>query len=143
MKVGAHQINMKPKCIFCKIVAREIPAHVIYEDEACLAFLDIHPSDNGHTLVIPKKHVASFGDADTKSVEAVAQATQKVRHLLEKKLRPKGFNLVINDGKAAFQEVFHYHQHVIPKYGPNEGYYPGKNPFNRESIAEIERLIKE
>lgn len=133
---------METNCIFCKIIAGTMPSYTIYEDDYCLAFLDIHPSDNGHTLVIPKKHVVSLGQADIETIKNVAIATKNVRNLLAEKLNPKGFNFVTNDGKEAFQEVFHYHQHIIPKYHKTEGYTPGRHPFPKKPIENMFQLIK-
>lgn len=129
-------------CLFCKIVRKEIPAYVIYENETTLAFLDIHPNENGHTLVIPKKHFTSFTKSDEKTIIEVTKTKHAVAKLLEKKLAPKGFNFVTNDGSEAFQEVFHYHEHVIPKYKKNEGYAPSKHPFKSFPLETIyDRIV--
>ncbi|ATZ16534.1 histidine triad (HIT) family protein [Entomoplasma freundtii] len=129
-------------CLFCKIVRKEIPASIIYEDDATLAFLDIHPTDNGHTLVIPKKHTSSFSKTDELTICAVTKAKKVVAELLQTKLKPNGFNFVTNDGAEAFQEVFHYHEHVIPKYKKNQGYAPERQPFKAMPLMEVCDRIK-
>lgn len=102
-------------CIFCKIVAGELPAHKVYEDEATLAFLDINPATRGHTLVIPKEHAADIVGLSSDAVAAVARTTQAVARILQQGLQPDGLNIVQNNGSAAGQVVMHYHVHVVPR----------------------------
>ena len=103
-------------CIFCKIVAGEIPSHKVYEDDNSLAFLDISPSSRGHTLVIPKQHAASMDDISPESLAATMVSAQAVARILRSKLRPDGMNVFQNNGRAAGQEVFHYHLHLLPRW---------------------------
>lgn len=103
-------------CIFCKIVAGELPAHKVYEDEATLAFLDILPSSRGHTLVIPKQHASGIDDIRAESLTTTILTTQIVARLLRSKLQPDGLNVIQNNGAAAGQEVFHYHIHLLPRW---------------------------
>ncbi|CAM3974407.1 HIT family protein [Smaragdicoccus niigatensis] len=103
-------------CIFCKIVTGEAPAIVVYEDDLVLAFLDIRPIVAGHTLVIPKTHSATLDHLDPD----LAADVFRVGHLLARALRRSelgsdGANLLINDGRAAFQTVHHTHLHVVPR----------------------------
>lgn len=130
-------------CIFCKIIAKEIPANIIYEDELTLSFLDINPNDDGHTLIIPKKHFVSFTTTDLETIIAVTKTKRKTAELIQQKLNPKGFNFVTNDGPEAFQEVFHYHEHVIPKYVKVEGYAPKKQPKALQAIEQVYKKITE
>lgn len=103
-------------CIFCRIVAGEIPSHKVYEDEHTLAFLDIRPSARGHTLVIPKQHTADLFDIAPDSLAATMASAQAVAHILRTKLQPDGMNLFQNNGAAAGQEVFHFHVHLVPRW---------------------------
>ena len=103
-------------CIFCRIVAGELPAHKVYEDDATLAFLDIHPATRGHTLVIPKQHAPDLLSIDPAALAATARAFQFVARILQKGLQADGINIVQNNGTAAGQDVFHYHVHVIPRW---------------------------
>ncbi len=104
------------ECIFCGIIAGDIPAHKVYEDDASLAFLDIHPAARGHTLVIPKAHGADLLSTPPDALEAVVRTSQTVAHILHKGLQAHGFSIVQNNGSAAGQDVFHYHVHVIPRW---------------------------
>jgi histidine triad (HIT) family protein len=105
-----------PDCIFCKIVAGEIPAQVIAEDDDTLAFMDIAPATRGHALVIPKKHAADLWDIEPEQLAAVAQAAQRVALRIRDRLAPDGVNLINSSRPAAWQTVFHFHIHVIPRY---------------------------
>lgn len=103
-------------CIFCKIVNKEIPAKIIFENDKYLAFLDITPNTIGHTLVIPKEHVDSFSnESDQQAVEHI-QAVHKIAPQLVKIVRADGYNVAINNGAAAGQIIMHAHWHIIPRY---------------------------
>jgi len=107
---------MVEDCIFCKIVAKEAPASVLFQDDRVLAFMDILPINPGHLLVIPKEHLPELEDLD----EELAGYLFKIALRLEKALRRSGLpvegvNLFLADGEVAFQEVFHTHLHVIPR----------------------------
>jgi histidine triad (HIT) family protein len=103
-------------CLFCKIVAGEIPATVIAEDERTIAFMDINPATRGHALVIPRAHARDVHDIDTADLAAVAAAAQAVAARAIEKLGAAGVNLLNSSGAAAWQTVFHFHLHVIPRY---------------------------
>jgi histidine triad (HIT) family protein len=103
-------------CLFCKIVAGEIPSHKVYEDEATLAFLDIMPASRGHTLVVPKTHASGLMDITPESLATTVVFAQGVARLLRMKLRPDGMNMIQNDGAAAGQSVLHYHVHLVPRW---------------------------
>lgn len=103
-------------CIFCRIVAGEIPSHKVYEDDHTLAFLDINPATRGHTLVIPKQHAADIFDIPSEAISAVSRTVQRVARIMRSTLRPDGVNTVQNNGPAAGQVVMHYHMHVIPRW---------------------------
>ena len=103
-------------CIFCRIVAGEIPSHKVYEDDATLAFLDINPASRGHALVIPKAHAADLHGLSEDDLAATARTVQRVAKMLQRGVKPEGINILQNNGAAAGQVVFHYHVHLIPRW---------------------------
>ncbi|WP_328391238.1 HIT family protein [Nocardia sp. NBC_00416] len=103
-------------CVFCRIVSGAAPAHRVYEDEIVTAFLDIRPITRGHTLVIPKRHATDLSELDAET----GMDLFRVGHRVARAVQGRGFaadgaNLLINDGKAAFQTVGHVHLHVVPR----------------------------
>ncbi len=104
------------ECIFCRIVAGDIPSHKVYEDDTTLAFLDISPGSRGHTLVIPKQHAPDLISLSDDTLCAVARTTQHVAKLLFDVVKPDGMNILQNNGSPAGQTVFHYHVHLIPRW---------------------------
>jgi histidine triad (HIT) family protein len=102
--------------IFSKIVSGEIPALKIYEDQATLAFMDISPASQGHTLVISKDEHADVYEIPPETLAAVTRTVQRVARGLRAALQPDGINIIQNNGAAAGQTVFHYHVHVIPRW---------------------------
>lgn len=105
-----------PDCIFCKIVAGEIPALKLYEDEHCLAFLDIRPSTKGHSLVIPKKHFDNWADTPEKVLAEISRVSKIVAKAAMDGLGAGGFNIGVNTGKVAGQIIMHTHLHMMPRY---------------------------
>lgn len=101
-------------CLFCKIVNKEIPATVVYEDEDILAFEDIHPAAPVHTLVIPKKHLTSLKDLNEENVEIVSKIYLVINKIAEEKgIKEKGYRVVVNCGEEGGQEVQHLHFHLL------------------------------
>jgi histidine triad (HIT) family protein len=105
-----------PDCIFCKIVAGELPASVVDEDERTLAFMDIAPATRGHALVIPRAHSTDLLSIGREDLGAVALAAQRLAGRMKERLGADGVNLLNSCGLAAWQTVFHFHVHVIPRY---------------------------
>ncbi len=103
-------------CIFCKIVKRQIPADIIYEDENTLVFLDIAPVNIGHALVIPKVHYADIHETPSDIMGKIMEVAKKVAEAIKKGVKADGINIFMNNEKAAFQAVFHAHVHVIPRF---------------------------
>jgi diadenosine tetraphosphate (Ap4A) HIT family hydrolase len=107
----------KQDCIFCQIIAHEKPASIVYEDEESLVFMDLYPLTPGHMLVIPKRHVSSLLDLPADEAAQIFLVGQKMDAALRVSgLRCEGVNLVLSDGKAAGQEVWHVHLHVFPRF---------------------------
>jgi histidine triad (HIT) family protein len=105
-----------PDCIFCKIVAGELPATIIDEDERTIAIMDINPATRGHALVIPREHARNLLEIPAVDLEAVALAAQRLAIRVSDRLGAAGVNLINSCGSAAWQTVFHFHMHVIPRY---------------------------
>jgi histidine triad (HIT) family protein len=105
-----------PDCIFCKIVAGELPATIVGEDERTISFMDIAPATRGHTLVIPREHSADLLSIDAEDLAAVGLAAKRLATRVKQRLGADGVNLLNSCGAVAFQSVFHFHMHVIPRY---------------------------
>ena len=105
-----------PNCIFCKIVAGELPATIVDEDERTIAFMDINPANRGHALVVPREHSADLLSVDRDDLLAVTLAAQRLAGRAKERLGADGVNLVNSCGAVAWQSVFHFHIHVIPRY---------------------------
>jgi histidine triad (HIT) family protein len=105
-----------PDCIFCKILAGELPARIVDEDERTVAFMDIAPATRGHVLVIPRAHASDLLSIDSEDLGAVALACQRLAGRMKQRLGAQGINLINSCGAAAWQTVFHFHVHVIPRY---------------------------
>ncbi|MBJ8349254.1 HIT family protein [Streptococcus zalophi] len=103
-------------CIFCKIVSGDIPSSKVYEDDDVLAFLDISQATNGHTLVIPKKHVRNVLEMDEATAETVFSRVPKLARAIKKATGAQGLNIINNNEEAAGQTVFHAHIHLLPRY---------------------------
>jgi histidine triad (HIT) family protein len=103
-------------CIFCKIVAGEIPATIVDEDERTIAFMDINPATRGHALVIPRAHSADLLSVDREDLGAAMLASQRLAARMRERLSADGVNLVNSCGAVAWQTVFHFHVHVVPRY---------------------------
>jgi len=104
-------------CVFCQIVAGESPASVFYEDDVVLGFMTIGPVTPGHAMIIPKQHVAYLADMDEETGQHLWAVTQRTAAAIrESGVRCEGINLFLADGEAAFQEIFHVHMHVFPRY---------------------------
>ena len=108
--------DYEPDCIFCKIVAGELPGTIIDEDERTIAFMDINPATRGHALVIPRKHACDLLEIEPDELAAVAIAAQRLAARVHERLGADGVNLINSCGSAAWQTVFHFHIHVIPRY---------------------------
>ncbi|MDQ3678795.1 MAG: HIT family protein [Actinomycetota bacterium] len=107
---------MAEDCIFCKIVAGELPATIVDQDDRTLAFMDISPATRGHALVIPREHSADLHEIGLEDLRAVVQTAQRVAANAVDKLGADGVNLLNCAGASAWQTVFHFHVHVIPRY---------------------------
>jgi histidine triad (HIT) family protein len=105
-----------PDCIFCKIVAGEIPSTRVHEDERTVAFMDVNPGARGHLLVVPRTHVADVHAIGDEDLAAVARTAKLMAGRQRDRLGADGVNVIQNNGRAAWQTVFHYHVHVLPRW---------------------------
>ena len=103
-------------CIFCKIAAGQIPVNKLYESENFIAFLDISPANKGHALIVPKKHSQSFTELNAQQAKEFGELQLKLAKAVMKVTQAQGFNLLLNDGRAAGQEVMHTHMHIMPRF---------------------------
>jgi histidine triad (HIT) family protein len=106
----------EPDCLFCKIVAGEIPSARVDEDERTVAFMDINPATRGHLLVVPREHAVDLLEVPDADLEACARTAQRLARRVKERLGADGVNLLNSCGPAAWQTVFHFHVHVIPRY---------------------------
>lgn len=105
-----------PDCIFCKIIRAELPSFKVYEDDRTMAFLDIHPVNAGHTLVVPKAHATNIFDISPEDWAAVAEAVRVLSIAIEKGVKADGVNIAMNNREHAGQVVHHPHVHIIPRF---------------------------
>ena len=118
-----------PDCLFCKIVAGEVPATRVHEDERTVAFMDIGPATRGHVLVVPRAHAADVFEIDPEDLAACARTAQGLARRQRERLGAHGVNLLNSSGAQAWQTVMHFHLHVIPRY-PGD---PLRLPWSPES----------
>jgi histidine triad (HIT) family protein len=125
-----------PDCLFCKIVDGEIPATRVREDERTVAFMDINPATRGHLLVIPREHSADLTEVGPEDLAACMAAAQELAVQVKEKLGADGVNVLNSCGRAAWQTVFHFHVHVIPRYANDPLRLPWlPEPGDRDEIA--------
>jgi histidine triad (HIT) family protein len=125
-----------PDCLFCKIVAGELPASIVDEDERTVAFMDINPATPGHALVVPRRHARDLLEIEPAELQAVALAAQRLARNAGERLGATGVNLINSCGEAAWQTVFHFHVHVIPRYADDPLKLPWvPSPGDPEQIA--------
>jgi histidine triad (HIT) family protein len=131
-------------CVFCKIRDGQIPSFKIYEDERTLTFMDIHPLNSGHCLVVTKTHAATIHDADVEDLKAAIAAAKKVAAAIQRAFKPDGLNMLQANGGAAFQSVPHYHLHLIPRWnGDGKGFDWKQVPGNRDHIMKNGERLRE
>lgn len=125
-------------CIFCKIIAGEIPSTKIYEDECLVAFLDITQTTKGHTLVVPKKHTRNLMAMAPEDASQLFAKIPEIANKLSDALGAKGMNILQNNEEIAGQTVFHTHVHLIPRYAEDDGFHARftEHTYDLRAIAE-------
>ena len=103
-------------CIFCKVVAGELPSEQIDSDERTLTVMDINPATRGHAVVITRTHAENLSELSDEDALAAMQSARRVVDMMRATLNPAGFNILHNIGRAAWQSIFHFHVHVVPRY---------------------------
>lgn len=129
-------------CIFCDIAAGKVQCYKLAENQHALAFLDISPLSNGHTVIISKQHYPDWQATPLNVLHDMVDLSVQVADLLTKKLKPWGFNYISNQGKIASQEILHVHLHVIPKYVKGQGFRLDCNRVDIEDVAKIAKKLK-
>lgn len=127
-------------CIFCRIVKREIPAEIIYEDEMIISFLDIEPINEGHILIIPKKHYLDLDEIDEDTAVQIMKFAGRITSVLKRINKPDGYSIMQNGGY--FNDVGHYHMHVFPRYkGDGFGWTFGTGLGNSKALSAVKNAI--
>ncbi|NPA86341.1 MAG: HIT family protein [bacterium] len=129
-------------CVFCRIVRGELPCYKVYEDEHCVAFLDINPVSKGHLLVVPKVHATKITELSPQQLCSLLAAVQLLAKKIEEKLT-QHYNIVINQGKLAGQEIEHLHIHLIPRYGQEQIFSWKTHKLTEEEAKEVLEKLKE
>jgi histidine triad (HIT) family protein len=135
---------MASDCLFCGIVAGEVPAQIVDSDDHTVAFMDINPATRGHALVVPRAHSTDLIEIGDEDLERTMLAARRLARMIDDALGPDGFNILNSCRPAAWQTVFHYHLHVIPRYDDD----PLKLPWiprgaDADEIAAIANRIRE
>ncbi|MCZ7598089.1 MAG: HIT family protein [Gammaproteobacteria bacterium] len=130
-------------CVFCKIIAGDIPAFRVYENDDTIAFMDINPLHPGHVLVIPKEHSANVYEVSDEAIAVAARTARRVARAVNAVVEPDGLNVLQCNGPAAGQSVFHFHMHVLPRR-PDDGAALNWEviPGNMEEIGALAEKIR-
>lgn len=129
-------------CVFCQIISQNGHAFKIYENDHVLAFLDIYPVSDGHTLIVTKKHFTHWTVTPDHLISEISKAVKPVVKILDQKLKPSGYNFLSNQGAIASQEVMHFHLHIVPKYDRAYGFLLHPERSRNRTVPEIFSIIK-
>lgn len=133
------------ECIFCKIIAGEIPSNTIYEDEEFKVILDVSPASKGHALILPKEHYADIYEIDAELAGRAMKLAKRLAEHMTKVLGCAGFNILQNNHEVAGQTVFHFHMHLIPRYQNaknNDILQWSHETFSAEEMAAVRDALK-
>ena len=129
-------------CLFCKIIAKEIPSSKVYEDEHCYAFLDLHPINIGHTLLVPKEHSTNLYEIGDDTLSVLAPVVKKVAIAIKSALNANGINIEMNNDPIAGQIIFHSHIHIIPRFqGDGFKHWHGARDYHEGEMEEVAKKI--
>jgi histidine triad (HIT) family protein len=135
---------MPDPCIFCGIVAGEVPGQIVDSDENTIAFMDINPATRGHALVVPRRHIADLVEISDEDLASTMLAARRLMLRIREVLEPAGFNILNSCGSAAWQTVFHLHIHVIPRYEDDPLQLPWvPGPGDSDEIAAVAEDLRE
>jgi len=130
-------------CLFCKIVAGDIPSSKVFENDKVFVFLDISPVTKGHMLIVPKQHFENIFDITEDVVREVGAISKKMSDAAVKGLKADGVNLLQSNGSVAQQEVMHFHMHVMPRYaGDGVNAWPTRGDYKKEELGPIASALK-
>jgi histidine triad (HIT) family protein len=130
-------------CVFCAIVSGVAPASVVHEDDDLIAFCDLMPVNRGHVLVVPKRHATNLAELPAETGALMFPLAQRLAAGIRRSLRPDGVNLLLADGQAAGQTVFHVHLHVIPRLVEDGFVLHGKvRPATRSDLDQVAELVR-
>ena len=138
--------NLSDQCIFCEILGGNSPASFTYEDDTVVAFMDVQPITHGHMLVVPREHAVLMAEVNETVAMRTFRVARKLSSLVRGTLGATGVNLFVADGETAFQDVPHFHVHVIPRY-PNDGFgltFPERyaQPPSRAALETIAAAVR-
>ncbi|MFN4215723.1 MULTISPECIES: HIT family protein [unclassified Exiguobacterium] len=140
-------MHTEDNCIFCKIVNNEIPSHKVYEDDDVVAFLDISQVTNGHTLVIPKHHARNVYELPENIAADVFQTVPKIANAIQRETGAIGMNVLSNAEEIAGQTVYHFHIHLIPRFGHDDGFgakwETHMDEYSQETLKQLATQIKQ
>lgn len=129
-------------CLFCKIIKKEIPSEIIYEDKDIIAFLDITPENPGHTLIVPKNHSKNIFETSKEDASLLIESTKMLAPKIMKAVKAQGFNTQINTNKEAGQIIFHTHLHLIPRFKNDDMKFLGRSTIKPRPLNEVAKDIK-
>lgn len=130
-------------CIFCKIAKKEIPGKIVYEDDICMAFLDLSQATYGHTLVIPKQHFANILEVDDDTLSHLFKTVKKISQTIMTKCNAQGLNVLTNTNQIAGQTVYHFHIHILPRYDEKELIIDFNDNSDKTDLDEVyNKIIK-
>ena len=135
---------MAADCLFCGIVAGDVPGQIVDSDEHTVAFMDINPATRGHALVVPRRHSADLMEVSDEDLTQTMLAARRLARRISDTLEPDGFNILNSCGPAAWQTVFHFHVHVIPRYADDPlklPWVPG--PGDADEIAAVAEQLRD
>jgi len=142
LSILCYNIPME-SCLFCKIVAREIPSTIVYEDDAVFAFLDIHPVNIGHVLIVPKAHHANLYETPDETIAHMMVVAKKHSIAVKSALNADGINIEMNNDGPAGQIIFHTHLHIIPRFeGDGFTHWHGAREYNEGEADEVALKIQ-
>jgi histidine triad (HIT) family protein len=133
-----------PNCIFCKVIAGELPGEIVDSDDRTVTVMDINPATRGHVVVIPREHTEDLATVSDEDLVATMHAARRMVERIRETLAPAGFNVLNNMGRAAWQSIFHFHVHVIPRYEDDPlklPWVPG--PGDEEEIATLAAELRQ
>jgi histidine triad (HIT) family protein len=132
-----------PGCLFCKIIAGEIPSAKVLETDAALAFLDINPVNQGHVLLVPKEHHPSVAELSDEAAAETAQLLPRLTRVLLRATGADGLNIIVNNGRAAGQTIDHGHWHLIPRFTDDAVNWPWPHsPYSGDELPQMQFRIE-